>query len=71
MSAIEPDDIESLASNINDHDLATDHHAIDTDEEVVPGYTFEDIELIIETTITGFVSKGAFMRVLIALTSIG
>lgn len=46
--------IESFATNINDHNLATDHDDIDSHEEPVARDSFKDVELVIKTTVTKF-----------------
>jgi len=46
-------DGESLATKEHDDDLKADHDAVDSDEELVLKKTLENVELVVQTTVTG------------------
>lgn len=49
--------LESFAANENDQDLTTTHDSADTNKEPVLGKAFENVELVIQTTVTVYVRK--------------
>src|SRR5438105_1051493 len=51
LNAIKPGNGESNTSNENDHNLATNHDNINTNEEPVVSDALKDIELIVKATI--------------------
>lgn len=63
--------LEGFAANENDQDLTTTHDSTDTDKEPVLGKAFEDVELVVQTTVTVYVRKIQFELSEAALTSIG
>ena len=55
MNSVDGSDAESLTSNKNDHDLTTDHDAVDPDEPKVAVDALEDIEFVVETSVVELV----------------
>lgn len=63
--------LKGFAANENDQDLATTHDSTDADKEPVLGKAFENVELVVQTTVTVRVRKIQFELQETALTSIG
>jgi len=55
LGSIDLGDLESSTTHKNDQDLATDHDAVDTNEEIITMDTFEDVEFVIQTTVVELV----------------
>lgn len=48
---------QSRTTNEDDHDLTTDHDAIDTKEPVVLEHAFEDVELVVKPSVVELVEN--------------
>ena len=51
LCAIQSDNVESCASDEDNHDLATDHDTVDTHEKVIPSDAFKDVKLVIKSAV--------------------
>lgn len=57
LKTVNPDDAERTAADENDHDLPSDHDAVDPHKPEVSQYTFEDVELIIKSSVVVLVKN--------------
>src|ERR1700733_1020622 len=49
LPAIDPGDTERCTADEDDHDLATDHDAVDSNEPEIAMHAFENIEFVVES----------------------